>query len=90
MPSFLDFVLNESQTTHSHLLPYLLAEFDLQEALVEVGAAVGAADEVLVLVALVLALGPVWHGTLLQGHRPDVWKIIVRLEKEQKFASLIA
>ena len=60
------------------------------EALVEVGAAVGAADEVLVLVALVLALGPVRHGALLQGHRPDVWKIIVRLEKEQKFASLIA
>ena len=37
---------------------YSLAELDHEEALVEVCAAVGAADEVLLLVALVLATRP--------------------------------
>ena len=37
---------------------YSLAELDHEEALVEVGAPVGAADEVLLLVALVLAQRP--------------------------------
>ena len=44
---------------------FLQAEFDLEEALVEVGPAVVAADQVLLLVALVVTGGPVWKAALL-------------------------
>ena len=53
---------------------YSLAELDHEEALVEVRAAVGAADEVLVLVALVLAPGTLWLRAMLKVLRLDVWK----------------
>ena len=46
-------------------LKVLQAEFDLEEALVEVCPAVVAADQVLLLVALVVAGGPVWKAALL-------------------------
>ena len=51
---------------------YSLAELDHEEALVEVGAAVGAADEVLLLVALVLAQRPLRLRAELEVLRLDI------------------
>ena len=51
-----------------------LAKLDLQEALVQVGPAVGAADHVLILGALVTALGAVGDGALLHVDSGDICK----------------
>ena len=51
---------------------YSLAELDHEEALVEVCAAVGAADEVLLLVALVLAQRPLRLRAELEVLRLDI------------------
>ena len=54
------------------MVMYSLAELDHEEALVEVGAAVGAADEVLLLVALVLAQRPLRLRAELEVLRLDI------------------
>ena len=63
---------------------YSLAELHHEEALVEVRAAVGAADEVLVLVALVLAPGTLWLRAMLEVLRLDVWMGRVEEQAQKK------
>ncbi len=53
---------------------YLLAELDLEEAPVEVSPPVGAAGQVLLLVALVVAPGPGVLGAPGQRDRSHVWR----------------
>lgn len=72
-----------SGTNRSHSL----AELDLEEALVEVGPAVGAAHQVLVLAALVAALGAVEHAALAQIHR---FHVCEWLNKHLQYRTTIA